>query len=94
MNTTQTDNELCGGCGCHFETEEHAQDCVNRVTGARNAERIFDYSGLKKTIAGLKFKAVSTNGDFEITSYIATRNGRKVYGYYNYQTGNYIESKA
>ncbi len=22
-----TDNEICGGCGAHFETEEHATDC-------------------------------------------------------------------
>lgn len=43
MNKTQeavTDNELCGGCSAHFDTEEHAPDCPNAITGARTAERV------------------------------------------------------
>ncbi len=36
---TQTDNELCGGCGAHFETESHALNCPNAVTDADTAPR-------------------------------------------------------
>ncbi len=43
---------------------------------------------------GLDFSAYSSggsNGRFTITSYIAKRGRRKVYGSYNYQTGKYDE---
>lgn len=41
--------------------------------------------------SGLRFLAHSSNGSFDVISYIAKRNGRKVYGYYDHTKKAYIE---
>ena len=44
-----------------------------------------------KEFIGYKFLAYSSNGTFAITSYIAKVKGRKVYGYFSWKLGKYIE---
>lgn len=43
---------------------------------------------------GVKLKAYSSNGSGDVTSYIGTRKGKRVYGSYDYQKGKYIEKDA
>lgn len=40
---------------------------------------------------GYKFLALSENGTFHVTSYIARKSGRKIYGYFDYKLNKYIE---
>ncbi len=42
---------------------------------------------------GLKITASSSDGAFKITSYIGTRNKRRVYGYFNHVQNRYEETK-
>lgn len=44
--------------------------------------------------SGYWFLSYSSNGNFEICSYIAKVNGRKVYGYYDYKLKQYVEEPA
>ena len=46
------------------------------------------------TADGLKLKAMSQNGNGEVTSYIAIRRGRRVYGRYDHKLNRYIEELA
>ncbi|WP_078598628.1 hypothetical protein [Evansella clarkii] len=55
----------------------------------------FDFSNLKEPDQfqkeGYRLQAMSTNGNNHVTSYIAKKDNRRVYGYYNYQDAAYIE---
>lgn len=56
---------------------------------------LHDFSGMKEPEAfiqdGYRMQAASTNGRNHVTSYIARRKGRRVYGYYDYQKAEYVE---
>lgn len=56
---------------------------------------LFDFSGMKEPEVlirdGYQLQAASTNGRNHVTSYIAKRKGRRVYGHYDYQKAEYIE---
>lgn len=41
--------------------------------------------------AGYNLKALSSNGAFEVVSFIAVRKGRKVYGRWDYTKRAYVE---
>ena len=43
---------------------------------------------------GYKFLAYSSNGAFHVISYIAKVRGRKVYGYFSWKLGKYVEEPA
>lgn len=55
----------------------------------------FDFSGMKEpdtfTKNGYQLQAVSTNGINYVTSFIAMHEGRRIYGYYDYQKAQYVE---
>jgi hypothetical protein len=55
----------------------------------------FDFSGMVKpaAIAG-RLLAMSTDGSGCVVSYIVRRNGRKLYGRYDYQAAKYVETLA
>ncbi|MCC2248920.1 hypothetical protein JUJ52_02975 [Virgibacillus sp. AGTR] len=61
--------------------------------GLNNAP--FDFSDMKDPDAfvnnGYQLQAMSTNGNNLISSYIAKYKGKRIYGYYDYQKGEYIE---
>lgn len=40
---------------------------------------------------GYNILACSSDGNFMVTSYIAKRRGRKIYGYFNHKKGEYVE---
>jgi hypothetical protein len=55
----------------------------------------FNYEGMKETrdFIGYNFLAISTNGANRLTAYIAKIKGRKIYGFYDYQLGEYVEER-
>lgn len=56
---------------------------------------LFDFSGMREPDAfindGYQLQAVSTNGINYVTSFIATHQDQRVYGYYDYQKARYVE---
>lgn len=49
---------------------------------------------LQLQASGLDLVAHSSNGAFQVTSYIAKRNKQRVYGYYDHTKQAYVEEKA
>ncbi|MGX1195796.1 hypothetical protein [Metabacillus sp. SLBN-84] len=62
-------------------------------TGINGA--LFDFSGMKDPDTfikdGYQLQAASTNGRNHVTSYIARLKNKRVYGFYDYQKGQYAE---
>lgn len=71
---------------------------MNAVTKKGPNGKTYNFSGMKDTSAftqeGYTIEESATNGHNLVTSFLAIRKGKRIYGHYDYQKARYIEESV